>query len=389
MDYEKKFDETYSLARDYRRAYIRENVEKECQKVKEKVCSFSISDEDYENSILPYWKKYNVQPDKFWFEYYGSRDNRLDPKFIPGYMYYNDLIPYLNNLDFLRATADKCFFDIKFKKAKMPATICKCIGGLYYDSEMNMVSKDEAIRLCLDHDGKFIIKASVYTCSSRNTFSINPKEYDEKKICELFDSVGANFIVQDRVKQHKELAKFNPGTVNTIRVHSLLTADGVYIPSALLRVGSPEQDVVEMGNGGYLVGISDDNRLSETSYRTDVLVHFDEKGVEKHEYILVPTTDRMEGKYDDNYVIPSMDKIREKIKEIHPMIPHLKFVGWDFTVDEEGNPVLFEFNGSSDAQVYQLICCKPIFGDMTDWVLDDYFIHRTMEKNHKQGLIYI
>lgn len=389
MNYESAFYESYAKARDDKRSFLRHALEEECLKMMQTSCDYKIRDEDYENIILPYWRKYNTEPKRFWFEFYGSKNRALNPYFIPADLYFNDLIPYLNNMEFAWATADKCFLDRRFLSVKMPATVCKCISGLYYDRSQNPISEESAIKLCLAFQGKMIVKPSIYSHGSRNTFSIDPLTMDEKKMLAVFRKSGANFIVQDRVKQHKELALLNPDTVNTIRVLSILTNEGVYIPGAFLRVGAKGESVIEAGSGGYYCDISDDNRFADMAYHVDVIAHFDETGFESREHILIPVSDRMGGKYKETYRVPSMDKIRDKVRELHYMIPHLRFVGWDFTVNENGEPVLFEFNSAPGAPIAQLVTGKPVFGEKTDWVLDDFFIHRTLEKNHRQTYIYL
>lgn len=389
MNYESAFKKSYAQARDDKRRFLRIALEAECRKMMETACDFRISYGDYEKVILTYWEKYNIIPDKFWFEFYGSKNHVSNPSFIPGDIYYNDLIPYLNNMEFARATADKCFLDQRFLSVKMPVTVCKCMSGLFYDSNMDPISEENAVKLCLAFQGEMIIKPSIYSCSSRNTLSIDPEMMDDKKMQAVFQRLGTNFIVQGRVKQHNNLALLNPDTVNTIRIHSLLLNDEVYIPGAWIRVGARGESVVEVGSGGYYCDILDDNRLADTAYRVDVIAYFDEKGFETREHILIPTSDRMGGKYKETYRIPSLDKIRDKVRELHYMIPHLRYVGWDFTVDENGDPILFEFNVSPDALIAQLVTGKPMFGDRTDWVLDDFYIHRTLEKNHRQEYIYL
>ena len=86
------------------------------------------------------------------------------------------------------------------------------------------------------------------------------------------------------------------------------------------------------------------------------------------------------------YRAPAIDKIFEKVKEIHPMMPQLKWIGWDFTVNTEEEPVLIELNTASSIRM-QYVSCKPVFGDVTEYILDDFFVHRTMEKNQRQGYI--
>ena len=388
MDYEAQYKDAYNKALECHDTYLRTALEEECHIMNDMVCDYSISDEDYENVILPYWKKYNRRPKKFWFEFNGSRDNILNPAFIPSDMYFTELIPYLNNLEFAWAICDKCYLDCMFKNVAQPKTIVKCIAGLYYDKNMNLISEKDAIRMCLDYEGEFVIKASIYTGNSRKVFSLDPNLLDESSMLEKFRYVGANFIVQDRIKQHKDLAMFNPTTVNTIRIVSLLTEEGVYMLAALFRIGGEGESVIEEGKGGYYVEIKDDNSLSDISYRVDVKSHFDKDGVQTKEHILTRVNDRMGGLHEASYRIPAMDKIRKIVSEIHPMTPHLRYVGWDFTINESGEPVFIENNFASDSAIIQMACCKPTFGDMTEYVLDDYFIHRTLEKNHRQGHIF-
>ena len=44
---------------------------------------FHIDDDQYKNELLPFWKQYGMEPEKFWFEMAGSRDQVINPLFIP------------------------------------------------------------------------------------------------------------------------------------------------------------------------------------------------------------------------------------------------------------------------------------------------------------------
>ncbi|MBO4556686.1 MAG: hypothetical protein J5706_07990, partial [Elusimicrobiales bacterium] len=81
-------------------------------------------------------------------------------------------------------------------------------------------------------------------------------------------------------------------------------------------------------------------------------------------------------KYKD-FVIPNYIGIIETIKRLHCQLPYFNIVGWDFTVDELGDPVLIEFN-LKPAQ-NQIGCGLPTFGELTDEVLEDVFIKKTLE----------
>ena len=85
--------------------------------------------------------------------------------------------------------------------------------------------------------------------------------------------------------------------------------------------------------------------------------------------------------------LPGMDNIRSQIRQMHPRLPHFRWLGWDFMVDQAGNSVFIEFNASPGYFESQMVCCTPMFGKLTEWVLDDYFNRRCLEKNQKQGLL--
>ena len=55
----------------------------------------------------------------------------------------------------------------------------------------------------------------------------------------------------------------------------------------------------------------------------------------------------------------------------------------------QGEQRLGTLNASPDAPITQLVTGKPMFGDRTDWVSDDFYIHRTLEKNHRQDYIFL
>lgn len=385
-----RFEKAYGEARTFKKKSLESALVSESKVMHASVGAPRISDEEYRGAVLPYWKKYGREPQKFWFELYGSRDGITEPGFVPADMYFTELIPYINNLDMLWATADKCYYDLRFPDVRRAQTVCRRISGLYYDADMRLIPQEEAVRLCLGHDGGMVIKPSVYSNNSQSIHVIDPSRYDETGMQDLMDHVGANFIAQDLIKQHPGLARLNPASVNTIRVNSLLTQDGVYIASASVRAGAPGESIVSTGSGGFFAEILGDDTLCSKALLDSVKWRQDGPGGESQlQHILKWSDDCAGGLYDPEYRIPAMDKIRRQVELLHPRLAHFKWLGWDWTVDEEGEPVLIEFNGSPGIIVSQMTSCRPVFGEMTGWILDDYFIHRTWEKNQRQGLIYV
>ncbi len=65
----------------------------------------------------------------------------------------------------------------------------------------------------------------------------------------------------------------------------------------------------------------------------------------------------------------------EAIDQTHRNLPHFSIIGWDFAIDEVGDPVFIEYNG---APGLNQVSCGPLFGEHTQAILDAIFIKRSM-----------
>ncbi len=341
---------------------------------------FHIDDDQYKNELLPFWKQYGMEPEKFWFEMAGSRDQVINPLFIPADFYFCDLVPYLNNMEFRTGTQDKCYYDLRFPDIHRPRSICRCMSGFFYDGGMNMISRDEAAHLILREPDALVIKPSIYTSGGVGVKAFEPAELTLKQVEMILDDAGANFIVQEKVKEHPVYRKIADGGPTTVRAQSILTEEGIYMPFMLLRVSPSSDQIVHFGRRGYYVAIGDDNRPARKILR-DYLR-------ENDTFILPPQwEDIPDDLVEFEESLPGLDDIRKQVERMHPRLPHFRWIGWDFMVDESGKAVFIELNFASGCYEPQTTCCTPIFGDMTEWLIDDFFRGRSLEKNHKQGIL--
>lgn len=387
MDYEKAYKESFDKSVEYLALYLKDALREETESLLRDFGGAFISDEEYEDIIVPFWARYGRRPEKLWFDVFGARDRIVEPGFLPSDFYFNEILHYLNNTRIRFATADKCSYDMHLPDIKQPETVCKCTAGFYYDADMNMISREEAIGRCLEHEGMMVIKPSINSSSSRNVRSIDPDTSGEGDIKALFEQLGAYFIVQHRIDQHPELAILNSNTVNTIRINSILTDSGVYIPHQLIRVGGPGQSFCEQGSGGWSCEINNDGTLNDRMIINNVSFYKGEDGAERVKNQMEWQNTLERARAGSGYRIPSLDKMREAVREAHKMLPHFRWVGWDFTVDKCGDPVLIEYNLAPGYHGSQLTVCKPAFGDMTREILDDFFIHRRLERNNLGRLL--
>ncbi|MGM9614321.1 MAG: sugar-transfer associated ATP-grasp domain-containing protein [Oscillospiraceae bacterium] len=311
-------------------------------------------------ALRDYWKPYGVRPKEYWYRLYCARKNTFDPRYIPDSMWYGQIYPYFNNLLARNSYGDKGFFDTLFQDLKRPETVVKNMGGHFYDGNMRLMTREEAIQKCaeLDH---WVIKSSTNTGSGRGVqFFDSTGENNGEKVRDLFDAFHVNFIVQKLVEQHPDLAKIHHNSLNTVRVQSFFFRDEVHILSAQLRMGGGASRVDNISSGGYSCPIMENGRLQERA------VNRKSEWIEQHE----------SGIYFRDIQVPSYDKIIETVKRKHKQLPYFGIIGWDFAVDREGDPVFIEFNVTSEPNQ---IASGPTFGDLTEQVLKDVFIEKPMK----------
>ncbi len=316
-------------------------------------------DKEYKEIIVPYWRKYGYKPAKYWYQIFCDADQEVDPRYIPDDLYYGELIPYFSNSQFRRFGEDKCYHDVWFPDIKRPQTICKNIAGVYYSPEMEPISFDEAIALVLAFEDECLIKPSIDSGEGRLISFFSPDTMEKSEIEKLFKEMGANFIFQAAVKQHPDIAKLNPSSLNTIRVVSFFFEREVYILSCIFRVGAPNAKVDNVGAGGYACPVQMDGHLQTKAVNR------------KAEWV----EENSAGIRFDDVVVPEFDKVIETVQFAHKRLAHFKLIGWDMTVDIHGEPVMIEYNTCPGANQ---ISCGPTFGELTDRVLDEFFNQKTL-----------
>ena len=300
----------------------------------------------------------------------GSRDHIMDRRFLPTDLYLTEIVPYLNHGIQRAGLSNKGYLDYLFSDVKRPRTVMLKIEGIYYDEKRNMVGEEVALALCRENRGALFLKPTIEAARGDGIVVFTPDESSDEDIRRILRESGSSFIVQERVRQHPVLDGLNPTSVSTVRIFSLLMDDKVYIESAGLRVSPPGTLFVTVFDGGFYAEILEDGKLYPKVY-SDIGEWYDHG----------------RGVFDDSFVVPSMDKVYEEVKRIHPRMGHFKCLGWDFAIDENGDPVFLEFNGFPNIGCAQITRCKPVFNERTDWILEDYYLRRTWAKNHRQDIL--
>ncbi len=183
-----------------------------------------------------------------------------------------------------------------------------------------------------------------------------------ERFFELSQEIKGDVIVQKALKQHEDIAGINPSSVNTIRIISLISEEGVKIYSAILRIGTSDAKVDNASVGGITCGIDlDTGKLKEYAY---YVYYVDGGRCDRH-----PTSNVVfKGRQ-----IPSFEKAKQLVYDAHIMTPQFRLISWDIAIREDGEPVLVEANLRTGGIDFHQLCNGPLFGDDTTKILDEVF----------------
>lgn len=306
------------------------------------------------NDIETYYKKnLGRKVPTEWHEYFFSRNGNFSVRYIPTAVYHSEMIFKLNYHDFRLAYVDKGLYDIYFYDVNRPRTIVKNVNGYFYDGR-NAISKEEAIERCNNIESA-VIKPSLEGMWGKGVkvFSSTDGYLDDgTPIKQLFDKYKHSFIIQEKVKQHKDMSLLNPTSLNTLRIMTYRDNKQVYVLYAVVRIGRAGKNVDNETAGGINADVDiTTGRIRECAY-----------GTPKEKKIL--TTDI--GTVLDNFQIPSFAEALDMAKELHTHLPYFNLIGWDFGIEENGNPILIEWNRAPDLSQ---TAHGPAFGDMTEEIL--------------------
>ena len=134
--------------------------------------------------------------------------------------------------------------------------------------------------------------------------------------------MNKTFVAEELIQQTNEMASVHPTTVNTIRVPSVKTKNGVVIFHPFFRVGCGDSVVDNAFSGGIFAPVSPDTGA--------VITHgFNEKN---QMFVAHPET----GIVFKGIQIPRWDEAVDFVKKLANVIDGNNYVGWDIALTDEG-----------------------------------------------------
>lgn len=150
-------------------------------------------------------------------------------------------------------------------------------------------------------------------------------------------------ILEETVIQHQELSRLYPGSVNTVRIATLLGEKAQGIVYAFLRIG----------NGRVMDNVDAGGMAARVDLETGVInsVAADKQG---HEFSSHPMT----GEAITGFQVPFFEEAKAICLQAMTRVPQVAFVAWDVAITPEG-PCFIEGNSFPSHAVPQFAAHYP------------------------------
>lgn len=277
----------------------------------------------------------------------------FDSRYLTMPIYDPLIIRKLNPFQDACVFVNKGFFDVFFADLKQPELYIKRIDDHYFDSKSTLITEDEAITI-LSNKAQFIIKPSANSHGGAGIKLIRG-EKTQSELKSLVTVYKGDFIVQEIVDQHPDTAKFNPESLNTIRIISLFINGRVTILKSALRCGQNGAEVDNATSGGLMINIKDGGFLEDF-------------GVDSRFEKIYETYNGI--KFSGQRIV-DFSKLEEIVLLNHPKLyPTLHLIAWDFAINSNGEPAFIEGNTKVPGIFWIQLCGGPIFGERTQEVIE-------------------
>lgn len=319
-------------------------------------------DEGFAKEVVSYWKEiYGEKIDPTLHLAYMNLTGKKEKKLVPGKQMWNEIIPYLNDMNIRIGYSDKNIYDTLIAPTYSAEIILKRIRGHYYTSDNELIDYKMANKLVKNYGDDFIIKLSDSDNGKgiSKVKNVNGELIYEGKVVELShleEVYKYNFVVQKVIKQHEIMAAPHPNSVNTLRMVTLRWNGEIHYLMAYARFGANNDVKDHSVHGGISVGLNHNGEFQKFGLDVNTNIH-------THH----PTTN-----YDLSKLgkIPNFEFVKSYVRDLHKKVLHHDYVSWDIAIGENQEPIFIESNYRGSVWRYQITAQQPVFGDLTEEIME-------------------
>ena len=145
----------------------------------------------------------------------------------------------------------------------------------------------------------------------------------------VFDKDNCFGVLEEAVRQHPEVSKIYPHSINCLRIATLVVEGKPNILYAVFKTGNNGRFVDNLESGGYACHFDlDTGTVTGPGHTSDMEIAYE------HPY----THTKFKG-----FKIPYCEEVKELVKQAALEEPNFKYCGWDVCITENG-PAIIEGN---------------------------------------------
>lgn len=321
--------------------------------------------EEQKKDIAEFWDRYSFayknNPETQ--RYFSGISGAFNASYIGFGLQYYYLNRYWNHIT-VALIRNKNFLDLVFPQAKHPKTIIRNMWARYYTEDRRLITRQEAIDIVTAELRKpttrqLIIKPD--DGEEGKGIEFLDKNSDAEAINHAFSRMKEKFICQEVIKNHESYAAAHPDSLNTLRIATLFIKNEVRLIGTVWRMGGTDKKVDNWAAGGIACSVNEDGICASFAV--------DHHGVR---YDRHPSGFEFAGHKLYNY-----QKAVDKAKQLHSTIPQLRYISWDFAIDEQGEAILIELNCCGSAELLEMNGIPSYIDKETlKPILDDILIKR-------------
>lgn len=317
-----------------------------------------------EEQYLAKWKRLAKRVEPYSYRLFSHYCGQT-PDIVPEDIGHSIIEAHLNPKRFRPFYQDKNLYDTYVPDGVMPTTIARRMGngilmGKDYKPLLGPLSEALAsfdrvvLKPTLDSDSGrgvmlFVRKGDEWQAIGHDGITLNEQ---------FLLGYGPDFILQEALTQHPDIAKYNPTSVNTLRVatYRSVVDEEVHVLASIMRIGKSGAVIDNAHAGGMYIGID---------ISTGKLMHrlFDQFGQS------ISVWNGYDFSTTDN-TIPHWDRVLNKVKEIASRVHHMRLLAFDISVDAAGNPRMVEFNVSWYSYWLFMFTNQKPLGSFSDEIID-------------------
>lgn len=305
-------------------------------------------------------KNYGGVPD-IWHRHYTAFTGHFDVNYFPELLYIPEFEHFMNyQVEYAHVFEDKNVLPqiAKFAGVRMPDRLFQCTSGYGVNQKNEHESMQEAANR-FKNEGDLFLKPSVGTSSGNGCRLVHVENGIDRltgeSLLDVLGGMGRDFVVQRRVRCHESLRKIYPEAVNTFRIMTYFWKGRILHAPVVMRIGQGGNYLDNAHAGGMFIALDDNGTLHRTAF-----TEF------KNQYEVHPDTQIKFGECQ----VQLLPQVIEAAERMHRCIPQLGVVNWDFTLDEDGMPLLIEANVlGGGIWIFEMAHGKGPFGNLTPEIL--------------------